>query len=261
MELNFFLIFVVLSLFIIVKADIPNDYKVTVSNEESSLPKCVTHSLPPNFRENCTKKGGKVTEAHSLAICSDKKTCQCPYYTCTIEKSNERTPINVSYTNKIIPKSSIKSTPNINTNTNTPKKGGVKSTPIINNKKKNTSLPPCITYSLPPNFNEDCTKNGGKVTETYSMALCDDNKSCQCSYFTCATKKVKSKKNKSKVNNATMEATTSTKQVVPTIEDNTQNTCAKKWEQCDGKNFTGSKCCQSGLKCRRINKYYSLCMK
>jgi hypothetical protein len=270
LELNIFIISIILSLILCVKADIPNssnDSKVTIaSKERASLPRCETRSLPPQFRENCTKEGGKVIEAHSMALCHEDKVCQCPYLTCMKGKPNDNTfAITVTPNTNVIPKSSVKTTQNIDTKI-AKKRSVVKSTPKIVNKNKSATptLPPCTTYSLPPNYHENCTKNGGMVTATYSMAVCDNGKTCQCSYTTCTTtishgESKKSKKNV--VNNNTMESTLVTKITQPTPEPVVKEKCAKKWEQCDGKGFTGPICCQSGLTCRKLNKYYSLCMK
>jgi len=43
------------------------------------------------------------------------------------------------------------------------------------------------------------------------------------------------------------------------VNDQDQNQCGSKYEQCGGMNFNGPTCCKSGLTCRRVNEYYSQC--
>jgi hypothetical protein len=189
---------------------------------QTTLPPCMTYSLPPYFRENCTKSGGRVTQTHSKAYCDNNEPCDCPYLTCVADSRNPRTAVDT-----VAP----------------------------------TTLPPCLTYSLPPYFNENCTKSGGRVTETYSMAYCQNNEVCQCPYYTCVgnenceqvTVTVKEKV-------TSKETVTITKTVRPEATNGATAKCIKKWGQCGGIGFNGPTCCEPGLTCREMNKYYSQCM-
>ena len=41
---------------------------------------------------------------------------------------------------------------------------------------------------------------------------------------------------------------------------NVPTKCASRYAQCGGEGFKGPTCCQSGLKCHKLNKYYSQCL-
>jgi len=200
---------------------------LTTKSLPTTLPPCMTYSLPPYFRENCTKSGGRVTQTHSKAYCDNKEPCDCPYYTCVADSGNPRTASDT--TNTVAP----------------------------------TTLPPCLTYSLPPYFREDCTKSGGIVTETYSMAYCRNNEVCQCPYYTClgndncsqVTVTVKDKETVTE-----KETITITKTLESEATNGATTQCVEKWGQCGGVGYSGPSCCESGSKCREINKYFSQCM-
>ncbi|OUM68786.1 carbohydrate-binding module family 1 protein [Piromyces sp. E2] len=201
---------------------------LSTTSISTTLPPCMTYSLPPYFRENCTKNGGRVTQTHSKAYCDNNKPCECPYYTCVAVNGNPRT------------------------------------APDTANKVEPTTLPPCMTYSLPPYFRENCTKSGGKVTQTHSMAYCRNNKVCQCPYYTCAgsnANQVTATIDDSDKETITVrETVTVTKTSEPVASSDVTGKCIKKWGKCGGVGFTGPSCCESGLTCRKINKYYSQCM-
>jgi len=53
--------------------------------------------------------------------------------------------------------------------------------------------------------------------------------------------------------------------ITVTVTENDQSTptnisCAKKWAQCGGINYSGPTCCESGSTCNEVNKYYSQCI-
>jgi len=56
--------------------------------------------------------------------------------------------------------------------------------------------------------------------------------------------------------------TTITKQLpINTKYPPTKNVnCAKKWNKCGGVGYNGPTCCEAGLVCRKVNKYYSRCI-
>jgi len=191
---------------------------VNTKSTATTLPPCMTYSLPPYFRENCTKSGGIVTQTHSMAICNKSEPCECPYYSCIA--------------------------------------GNPKTDTI--NLKEPTTLPPCLTYSLPPYFKDNCTKSGGRVTETYSKAYCHNNEVCQCPYYTCINNEEQTSVDEE--TNIKKETITVTKTHEPKATSDTNTKCVRKWGQCGGIGFKGSSCCESGLTCREINKYYSQCM-
>ena len=195
----------------------------------NNLEPCKIYSLPPYYRENCTKSGGVYTSTYSIGLCNDKE-CECPYFTCA---------------------------------TPTPTQKPIISTKIVPTITKN-NLEPCKTYSLPPYYRENCTKSGGVYTSTYSMGLCND-KECECPYFTCAMENTKATKTitvtKSVPTVTITKATTKTLKAYESEPTNGATTqCAKKWNQCGGIGFNGPTCCESGSTCHELNKYYSQCM-
>jgi len=193
---------------------------ITSKPVSTTLPPCVTYSLPPYFRENCTKSGGKVTQTHSIAICSNNEPCECPYYSCIA--------------------------------------GNPKTDAGAVNVEEPSTLPPCLTYSLPPYFRDNCTKSGGRVTETYSKAYCHNNEVCQCPYYTCINNGEQSTATVDEETIIKKDTITVTKTLKPEATNDTK--CVRKWGQCGGIGYRGSSCCENGLTCREINKYYSQCM-
>ncbi|ORX42395.1 hypothetical protein BCR36DRAFT_587215 [Piromyces finnis] len=168
-----------------------------------------------------------------MGLCGNNEACECPYYTCL-----NQSPKTTTTTTKI----------------------------------KTSTLQSCKTYTMPPHYRENCTKDGGIYTKTYSLGLCNKTKTCNCSYYTCLrnTKTENCEKVtvtiKDKTTVTIKETIKETVTVTKTVQPHASNTndattkCVKKWGQCGGVGFNGSSCCESGLTCQKINKYYSQCM-
>jgi len=152
MKFKILIISIIFSGLITVYAENVSSNKITPVNP-ISLESCKISSLPPYYRDNCTKSGGKIAETFSMGYCGKKKICQCSYFTCITGSPKTTAPMPLS-----------KSKPVISATIPT-------STKILP-----TTLSNCITYSLPPNFSENCTKNGGVVTDTYSAGYCQNKK-------------------------------------------------------------------------------------